>query len=258
MSKGAPIKSAATGAAPSGASDEKSAAAAVQHMFDEIAGRYDLLNHVLSANVDRLWWWRTARKFRHILSRADASVLDLCCGTGDMALALRRQSPANAQPYIGADFSHQMLCRGNDKFSGKGILAIEADALQLPFPDASFDLVVSAFGFRNLANYDAGLREIHRVLRPGGEFGILDFAEPGGLFGKVYAFYFRNVLPKIGGMISGASGAYEYLPASVKRFPAPQQMQDEMREVGFSEVSWTPYTFCIAGLYCGRKVTSKS
>src|SRR5437879_3306923 len=189
----------ATGAAPSGASDEKSAAFAVQQMFDEIAGRYDLLNHVLSANVDRLWWWRTAHKFQNILNRPDAAVLDLCSGTGDMALALRRLAPTGARPYFGADFSHQMLRRGADKFRGNGIVAIEADALQLPFPNASFDLVVSAFGFRNLANYNAGLKEIHRVLRRDGEFGILDFSEPGGLFGKVYAFYFRNVLPKIGG-----------------------------------------------------------
>jgi demethylmenaquinone methyltransferase/2-methoxy-6-polyprenyl-1,4-benzoquinol methylase len=253
MTENIPIKTGATGAAPVGASDEKSAAAAVQQMFDEIAGRYDLLNHVLSANVDRLWWWRTARKFRHILSQPNTAVLDLCCGTGDMALALRKQAPAGARSYIGADFSHQMLRRGAEKFKGRGVIAIEADALQLPLPDSSFDLVVSAFGFRNLANYEAGLREIHRVLRPGGEFGILDFAEPGGLFGKLYSFYFRNVLPKIGGLISGKSGAYEYLPASVKRFPAPQEMRAEMRGVGFSDVSWTRYTFGIAGLYRGRK-----
>jgi demethylmenaquinone methyltransferase/2-methoxy-6-polyprenyl-1,4-benzoquinol methylase len=244
----------ATGAAPAGASDEKSAAFAVQQMFDEIAGRYDLLNHVLSANVDRLWWWRTAHKFQNILNRPDAAVLDLCSGTGDMALALRRLAPAGARPYFGADFSHQMLRRGAEKFRGNGIVAIEADALQLPFPDASFDLVVSAFGFRNLANYNAGLKEIHRVLRRDGEFGILDFSEPGGLFGKVYAFYFRNVLPKIGGLISGKSSAYEYLPASVHRFPAPEKMQEEMRAAGFKDVSWTPYTFGIAGLYRGRKV----
>src|SRR3954469_8833195 len=110
----------AQGAQPKGATGEQAAAAAVRDMFDEIAGRYDLLNHVLSANVDRLWWWRTARKFRHILQRKDAQVLDLCCGTGDMALALRRQAPADARPYIGADFSHQMLRRGNDKFAGRG------------------------------------------------------------------------------------------------------------------------------------------
>lgn len=249
-----PRKAAATGAAPAGASDEKSAAIAVQQMFDGIAGRYDLLNHVLSANVDRLWWWRTARSFRHILSQPQSAVLDLCSGTGDMALTLRKQAAPGARPYVGSDFSHQMLRRGAEKFHGRGIIAIEADALQLPFPDASYDLVVSAFGFRNLANYEAGLREIHRVLRPGGEFGILDFAEPGGLFGSVYAFYFRNVLPKIGGLISGASSAYEYLPASVKRFPAPQEMQDEMRSVGFTGVSWTKYTFGIAGLYRGKKL----
>jgi demethylmenaquinone methyltransferase/2-methoxy-6-polyprenyl-1,4-benzoquinol methylase len=245
-----------TGAAPAGASDEKSAAVAVQQMFDEIASRYDLLNHVLSANVDRLWWLRTARKFRHILSQPNAAVLDLCCGTGDMALALRRQAPNAARPYVGADFSHQMLRRGAAKFHGSGIIAIEADALHLPLPDSSFDLIVSAFGFRNLANYEAGLREIHRVLRPGGEFGILDFAEPGGLFGKVYAFYFRNILPKIGGLISGKSGAYEYLPASVKRFPSPQKMKEEISAVGFTDVSWTKYTFGIAGLYRGRKSMS--
>jgi demethylmenaquinone methyltransferase/2-methoxy-6-polyprenyl-1,4-benzoquinol methylase len=243
----------ATGTMPEGASDEQSAAHAVQQMFDEIAPRYDLLNHVLSMNVDRLWWWRTARRFRDVLSRPDASVLDLCCGTGDMALALRKFAPPDALPYIGADFSHQMLQRGAQKFAGKGIIAIEADALHLPFADSSFDLVTSAFGFRNLANYHAGLLEIQRVLRPGGRFGILDFAEPGGIFGKVYAFYFRNVLPKIGGLISGAGSAYSYLPASVRRFPPPPEMVNQMKQVGFVDVTWTPYSFGIAGLYCGSK-----
>jgi demethylmenaquinone methyltransferase/2-methoxy-6-polyprenyl-1,4-benzoquinol methylase len=242
------------GARPSGAASEQAAAVAVRDMFDQIAGRYDLLNHVLSANVDRLWWWRTARTFRHILSRNDARVLDLCCGTGDMALALRKQSPPDAQPYLGADFSHQMLRRGAAKFEGKGVIAVEADALQLPFADESFDLVVSAFGFRNLANYRAGLEEIHRVLAPNGEFGILDFSEPGGLFGKFYSFYFKRVLPKIGAAISGISSPYQYLPESVHRFPAPQQMTDEMRAVGFGNVSWKPYSFGIAGLYRGKKL----
>jgi demethylmenaquinone methyltransferase / 2-methoxy-6-polyprenyl-1,4-benzoquinol methylase len=243
----------ATGAKPEGAIDEQSAAAAVRDMFDEIAGRYDLLNHVLSANVDRLWWRRTARTFRHILQRSDARVLDLCCGTGDMAVALRRQSPPDANAYFGADFSHQMLRRGEQKFRGKGVIAIEADALRLPFADNSFDLVTSAFGFRNLANYNAGLHEIDRVLAPGGEFGILDFSEPGGPFGKLYAFYFRNVLPKIGSAISGSKSPYQYLPASVHRFPAPEAMMEEMRAAGFSKVTWTPYTFGIAGLYRGSK-----
>jgi len=175
----------------------------VQRMFDEIAPRYDLLNHVLSANIDRLWWWRTARRFRHILRRREARVLDLCCGTGDMALAMRRASGnSSSRPYFAADFSHQMLRLSGRKFEGKGIVSIEADALQLPFPDESFDLVVSAFGFRNLANYDAGLTEIRRVLKRNGEMGVLDFSEPGGMLGKVYGFYFKKVLPAIGRKIS--------------------------------------------------------
>jgi demethylmenaquinone methyltransferase/2-methoxy-6-polyprenyl-1,4-benzoquinol methylase len=244
----------AKGAQPAGATDEKTTAIAVRDMFNQIAGRYDLLNHVLSVNVDRLWWWRTARTFRHVLSRPNARVLDLCCGTGDMALALRKQSSSHAPDYFGADFSHQMLRRGAAKFAGKGVIAVEADALQLPFADASFDLVVSAFGFRNLANYDAGLREIYRVLARGGEFGILDFSEPDGVFGKFYKFYFRRVLPKIGALISGSRASYEYLPNSVHKFPAPEKMTEEMRSAGFDQVTWTPYTFGIAGLYRGRKI----
>jgi demethylmenaquinone methyltransferase / 2-methoxy-6-polyprenyl-1,4-benzoquinol methylase len=243
----------ASGAQPAGATDEKSAAVAVRDMFDQIAGRYDLLNHVLSANIDRLWWWRTARTFRHILNHNDARVLDLCCGTGDMALALRKHAAPDAAAYFGADFSHQMLRRGAAKFAGKGLIAVEADALQLPFADNSFDLVVSAFGFRNLANYRAGLQEIHRVVVPGGEFGILDFSEPGGAFGKLYTFYFKNILPKIGAAISGSKAPYQYLPASVHKFPAPEKMMEEMRSAGFSHVTWRPYSFGIAGLYRGRK-----
>jgi demethylmenaquinone methyltransferase/2-methoxy-6-polyprenyl-1,4-benzoquinol methylase len=246
-------KHTASGAQPIGARDEASAAAAVRDMFDHIAPRYDLLNHVLSANVDRLWWRRTARQFKSILARADARVVDLCCGTGDMTLALRQLSPATAAPYLGIDFAHQMLVRGRDKFSGKGIIALEGDALSLPLPDDSVDLLTSAFGFRNLANYRAGLEEIYRVLRPGGEFGILDFSEPRGLLGKLYRFYFKNVLPKIGTVISGVSGPYAYLPASVERFPEPHEMLKQMKSVGFVDVSWTQYTFGIAGLYRGRK-----
>jgi ubiquinone/menaquinone biosynthesis methyltransferases len=222
-----------------------------QKMFDEIAPRYDLLNHVLSMNVDRLWWWRTARRFRDVLSQPHARALDLCCGTGDMAAAIRKQSPLAT--IVGADFSRGMLARGVEKFARARISAIEADALQLPFPENSFDLIVSAFGFRNLANYDGGLREIHRALRHKGQVGILDFSEPGGLLGKLYGFYFRNVLPRIGTMLSGVSGPYAYLPASVSRFPHPQEMLERMGNAGFREASWTPYTFGIAGLYCARK-----
>jgi demethylmenaquinone methyltransferase/2-methoxy-6-polyprenyl-1,4-benzoquinol methylase len=243
----------AIGAMPAGAPDEKAAATAVREMFDGIAGRYDLLNHVLSGSVDRVWWWRTARTFRHILRSNDAQVLDLCSGTGDMALALRKQAPPQAADYFAADFSHEMLRRGAQKFSGRRIIAIEADALSLPFADSSFDLVVSAFGFRNLANYENGLGEIYRILKPGGEFGILDFSEPGGWFGHVYSFYFKKILPKIGAALSGSRSSYEYLPASVQRFPSPQELQSTMRDVGFEEATWIPYTFGIAGLYRGRK-----
>ena len=241
-----------TGAAPAGSADESSAARAVQQMFDEISPRYDLLNHVLSMNVDRLWWWRTARAFRSTLQKPGARALDLCCGTGDMATALRRQAP-QAQ-IVGADFSRGMLIRGREKFVACAIAPVEADALQLPFPDTKFDLVVSAFGFRNLANYERGLQEIYRVLRPGGEVGILDFNEPGGLFGKVYGFYFRNVLPRIGTIISGVRGPYSYLPVSVARFPHPSEMLDRMSAAGYSERSWRPYSFGIAGLYRARKI----
>jgi demethylmenaquinone methyltransferase/2-methoxy-6-polyprenyl-1,4-benzoquinol methylase len=245
----------AIGAKPLGSEDERSAAQAVRQMFDEIAPRYDFANHTLSMNVDRLWWRRTAKAFSHILKRSDARVLDLCAGTGDMAVALRTAADrAQSTAAICAlDFSHQMLSHGLEKYSSRNIQPVEADALQLPLHEACADLVVSAFGFRNLANYDAGLREIYRVLKPQGEVGILDFGEPGGLMGKLYGFYFRHILPRIGTWISGVRGPYEYLPASVKKFPAPQQMLSRMEAAGFKDVSWTPYTFGIAGLYRGRK-----
>jgi demethylmenaquinone methyltransferase/2-methoxy-6-polyprenyl-1,4-benzoquinol methylase len=207
---------------------------------------------VLSFNIDRLWWRRTARVFAHILSRTDAQVLDLCCGTGDMTFALQRQAGKSRPRILGADFSHAMLQRAKSK-SATVPQWVEADALCLPFADENFDLVTSAFGFRNLANYDAGLREILRVLRHGGECGILDFGEPGGVMGSLYRIYFKRVLPAIGTLISGVKGPYAYLPASVERFPEPEEMLQRMRQVGFSEVSWTPYTLGIAGLYRAKK-----
>lgn len=220
-------------------------------MFDEIAPRYDFLNHTLSMNVDRLWWRRTARTFLHILERENASVLDLCAGTGDMSVALR--TVGRTARIVALDFSHRMLKQGEQKFHARSIQAVEADALHLPLPDSSMDLVVSAFGFRNLANYGAGLREILRVLKPRGEFGILDFSEPGGLLGKLYGVYFRKVLPRIGAWISGVRSAYKYLPASVSKFPVPDEMVRRMEATGFQHVSWTKYTFGIAGLYRGKK-----
>ncbi len=240
-----------TGAAPAGAADERAAARAVQQMFDEISPSYDLLNHVLSMNVDRLWWWRAARSLRSTLQAPGARALDLCCGTGDMARALRKQSPSAT--IMGVDFSRGMLTRGKSKFVQHRIASVEGDALRLPFPDQTFHVVVSAFGFRNLANYDAGLREIYRVLRSGGQLGVLDFSEPGGVLGRLYSFYFRNVLPKIGTVISGVSGPYSYLPASVSRFPSPAEMIERMQAAGYANARWQPYTFGIAGLYLATK-----
>lgn len=241
------------GAAPAGARDRESSAEAVREMFTSIAPRYDLLNHVLSFNIDRLWWWRTARSFDYILKRPNPRILDLCCGTGDMTFALHRRNAMGSAKILGADFSHAMLQRATMKGKGTTLRWVEADALRLPFPDAYFNLVTSAFGFRNLADYDAGLREIARVLAPGGECGILDFGEPKGVVGHVYRLYFKRVLPTVGTLLSGVRGPYAYLPASVERFPAPDEMLKRMRQAGLNESTWKPYTFGIAGLYRGTK-----
>jgi demethylmenaquinone methyltransferase/2-methoxy-6-polyprenyl-1,4-benzoquinol methylase len=253
----------ATGAKPPGATDEADAAQAVRQMFDSIAPRYDLLNHVLSANVDRLWWRRTARRFQPILADPNATVLDICCGTGDMTMALLKHRPHAARPIIAADFAREMLSRGALKFGGPGVgaqklgapyaIPMEADALHLPLKSESLDLIVTAFGFRNLANYEAGLREFNRVLKPGGQLGILEFSEPGGLMGKAYAVYFRRVLPAIGRLICGKDGPYNYLPTSVGNFPSPKEMLALMQSTGYQECAWQPYTFGIAGLYTAKR-----
>jgi demethylmenaquinone methyltransferase / 2-methoxy-6-polyprenyl-1,4-benzoquinol methylase len=191
-------RSTVMGAAPEGASDPRSAARAVREMFTSIAPRYDLLNHVLSCNVDRLWWRRTARTFSHIFAQPDCACSRslLRHWRHDLSPCASRQGEGKCSPQIlGADFSHAMLQRALSKSVGQSAASaesqmprwIEADALSLPFPDQHFNLVTSAFGFRNLADYDAGLREIARVLTPGGECGILDFSEPKGLMGASIA-----------------------------------------------------------------------
>lgn len=248
-----------TGARPVGQSSVSPEAAAgnVQQMFDSIAGRYDLLNHLLSGGIDRLWWWRTARSLRHILARPEARVLDLCCGTGDMTLALYRRRPStpSTEGMLAVDFSHQMLSRGYVKFNNMNILALEADALHLPLRSNSLDLISSAFGFRNLASYEDGLAELFRVLRPGGGIAILDCNQPAGLTGALYNLYFKRILPRVGAALSNAS-AYRYLPASVERFPRPPRMLRMIAEAGFTQAAWTSYTFGIAGLYRAVKPVS--
>jgi demethylmenaquinone methyltransferase/2-methoxy-6-polyprenyl-1,4-benzoquinol methylase len=237
-------------------------------MFESIAPKYDLLNHVLSANIDRLWWRRAARRFRDVLGRPEAEILDICCGTGDLTMALLKLRPREARPILAGDFARAMLRRGAQKFGGPGhetssngkqrtarpyAVAIEADALHLPLRADSLDLIVTAFGFRNLANYAAGLKEFHRVLKPGGQLGILEFSEPGGLMGKAYALYFQRVLPAIGRLICGKDGPYNYLPSSVGAFPAPGEMLAMMRGAGYVDCAWQSYTFGIAGLYTATR-----
>src|SRR5580698_4087894 len=139
-----------SGARPQGVNDEAAASIAVRQMFDSIAPRYDILNHLLSSNVDRLWWWRAARHFKTVLANPDAAILDICCGTGDMTMALLKRRPENARSIVAADFARNMLARGMRKFAGRGAIALEADALHLPLRDNSLDLIVTAFGFRNL------------------------------------------------------------------------------------------------------------
>lgn len=226
------------------------AARTVQKMFDSIAPRYDVLNHVLSAGIDRLWWWRAARSVRATLARPDAVVLDLCCGTGDMTVALqkRRPSTASTAPILAVDFSHEMLSAGGAKFLIMNVLPVEGDALHLPVRDGSCDLISAAFGFRNLADYRAGLLELYRALRPGGQIAILECNQPDGLVGAAYSLYFKRILPRIGGLLSNAA-AYAYLPASVERFPRPPAMLKLIAESGFRDAKWTSYTFGVAGLY---------
>jgi len=241
------------GTRPEGARDEREAAARVREMFDRIAPRYDFLNHFLSFSLDHVWRRRAAKRFERILRRPDARILDLCCGTGDLAFAFDDArakflcyAAGNRAALMGSDFVLPMLERAEAKAARRGRRAVfaAADALNLPFPDASFDLVASAFGFRNLANYERGLREIARVLRPGGEAGILEFSEPGsGMLAGLFRFYFRKILPRVGGAISGSGEAYSYLPASVGKFPSPQELSELMQACGFVEPQFESWNF---------------
>jgi demethylmenaquinone methyltransferase/2-methoxy-6-polyprenyl-1,4-benzoquinol methylase len=273
------------GARPANESTEHAAAAHVRGIFNSIAPSYDRLNHLLSFGLDRRWWNKTAHAFAPILTRPEARVLDLCCGTGDMTAALLKFRPksqhkpgstsfdpqrqpvapaidseargsqaAHTTPIAqvtGLDFSAEMLDCARAKFpaSQHNVLWVEADAMHLPYPDDTFDLITAAFGFRNLTHYAAGLAELHRVLRPGGSLGILEANQPDGFSGALYTLYFRHILPLIGGLLSGDRAAYRYLPASVARFPRPPQMLALLREAGFHHACWDGYLLRAAGLY---------
>jgi demethylmenaquinone methyltransferase / 2-methoxy-6-polyprenyl-1,4-benzoquinol methylase len=239
------------GTQPAGANNEQEASRQVREMFTRIAPRYDLLNHLLSAQMDRLWRARTARELAAILRRPDALVLDLCCGTGDLTFVLQRKAKGRV---LGVDFSHTMLVRAREKaLAANGASPaplLEADALHLPFADKSFDLVTSAFGFRNLANYEDGLKEIFRVLKPGATLGVLEFSEPApGFLGDAYRFYTRTVLPKIGRWISGDAEAYAYLPKSVAGFFRPEEFASVLRAVGYRQVRFQLMTLGSVALH---------
>ena len=239
----------ATGARTANERTQTEAAGNVRAMFNAIAPRYDLLNHLISMGLDRLWWNKTARAFVPVLERPESRVLDICCGTGDQTAALLSARPADGEPVTGLDFSPEMLARARAKFPHANVQWVEGDAMRLPFADGSFDLVTAAFGFRNLTDYTAGLRELHRVLRPGGQIGILEANQPSGLNALVYNFYFHRIVPVLGGWLSGDRAAYAYLPASVARFPRPAQMLAMIAEAGFAEPRWDGYLFHAAGLY---------
>jgi demethylmenaquinone methyltransferase / 2-methoxy-6-polyprenyl-1,4-benzoquinol methylase len=250
-----------SGTRPEGTHDEREAAARVRDMFTRIAPRYDLLNHLLSFSLDKVWRRSTAKHFVTILRRPEARVLDVCCGTGDLAFALDRArpralGPARREPIVGSDFVEAMLARAREKARHAHSSAIFAagDALRLPFADSSFDLVTTAFGFRNLANYENALREFARVLRPGGELGILEFTEPGaGPLAGIFRFYFRHVLPRIGAAISGNGEAYAYLPSSVRRFPSPAELASLMGRCGFSDIRIKSWNFGSVILHSARR-----
>lgn len=236
------------GTTPKGTEGEEQAARYVRQMFGGIAGRYDLLNHLLSFNIDKTWRSRTVERVSPVLSRSGARVLDLCCGTGDVMLAL---ADRRGGPVMGSDFCHPMLREANRKSPEAPLF--EADALALPLADGSLDLITCAFGFRNLANYRTGLEELLRVLRPGGMVAILEFSRPPNpLIAMGYSFYSAAVLPRLGGLISGSRDAYTYLPESVRKFPNAERLADEMREVGFREVAFERMTFGVVALHTGR------
>ena len=237
------------GTTPVGIQDEQQAATWVRGMFGRIAPRYDLLNHLLSMNIDRYWRSRTVSRVTHVLAKPGARALDVCCGTGDLTLAL--ESRGGAIIY-GSDFCHPMMVAARRKVRSS---LFEADALRLPLADRSLDLVTVAFGFRNLANYGHGLDELLRVLKPGGMAAILEFSTPpNAALAQLYGFYSRAILPTIGGWISGSKDAYTYLPESVRKFPAAADLADHMRTAGFANVHFERMTAGIVALHLGERL----
>jgi demethylmenaquinone methyltransferase/2-methoxy-6-polyprenyl-1,4-benzoquinol methylase len=243
-----------TGTTPKGVAGERAAAHWVRDMFGRVAHRYDLLNHVLSLNLDKRWRARTVDRVSSIVERPGARVLDLCCGTGDLLLALERRGGSGA--VLGSDFCHPMLVEASRKIASRQLAnpLFEADALALPLPDACFDLITVAFGFRNLANYEKGLEELLRVLKPGGVAAILEFSQPTNrAFAQVYGFFSARVLPFVGGLVSGSRDAYSYLPESIRKFPGAEDLAASMRRSGFTRVEFERMTGGAVALHLAWK-----
>jgi demethylmenaquinone methyltransferase/2-methoxy-6-polyprenyl-1,4-benzoquinol methylase len=227
----------------------------IRQMFGHIAPTYDLLNHLLSLNIDKYWRWRTTRM---VPPKGSAPILDLCTGTGDLALAYDRAAQGKV-PIVGADFCHEMLLpaikKSEKKHAAERIRFIEADAQKLPFSDNYFQITTVAFGLRNVTDTDQGIKEMVRVTQAGGRVAILEFSRPRNrFFGAIYRIYFRKVLPVVGQLLSRSKdNAYRYLPASVMEFPDGEALAERLRGHGLKEVRWYPFTFGIATLYVGVK-----
>jgi demethylmenaquinone methyltransferase/2-methoxy-6-polyprenyl-1,4-benzoquinol methylase len=234
--------------------------ARIKQMFGSIAPVYDLLNHLLSLNIDKLWRRKTTRL---VPPSGDAAILDCCTGTGDLALAYHKVTGGKT-PIVAADFCHPMLVRGVAKAARRGagehVRFLEADAQRLPFPDDTFQITTVAFGLRNVTDTNRGIAEMTRVTRPGGRVAILEFSRPRGwFFGRMYRFYFRRILPAVGQLVSRSEdSAYHYLPASVLEFPDGEVLADRLRQHGLTDVRWHPFTFGIATLYIGVKADGPS
>lgn len=228
-------------------------ARAVRAMFSGIAGRYDLLNHVLSMNIDKRWRRLVRQRLQSILDDPNALILDVACGTGDLSIELQTNAKARI---IGTDFCRPMLAVAAEKNAAESLSIpyVEGDAMKLGFADDTFDAVTIAFGLRNLSNFKDGLAELHRILKPGGKLAVLEFSSPivPG-FRQLFNFYFTQVLPRIGGAVSGSRGAYEYLPDSVSKFPEQKRLVSLMEEVGFNSVEYKNLTGGIAAIHTGSK-----
>jgi demethylmenaquinone methyltransferase / 2-methoxy-6-polyprenyl-1,4-benzoquinol methylase len=221
----------------------------VREMFGRIAGRYDLLNHLLSGNVDKRWRQVVAERVREEMS-GEALILDVACGTGDLSLSLFENTGARV---IGTDFCRPMLSLAAGKLPHQ-ITLVEGDALSLPFKEGTFDVVTIAFGLRNLSDISSGLKELRRILKPKGRVAVLEFSRPSNSVLRVlFGIYFRNLLPLLGGIISGSRSAYTYLPSSVAQFPDQQQLAGLIEQAGFDRVSYENLTGGIAALHLGRR-----